>query len=166
MPATVPTTLFDVSVNASNELEIYPIQANSSMKIYTDIEMRDIDFKLHVIDKNNLMSANTMIKNTGGYSGSYNSSNKFISLLNPTPIKSLYISTNLPLSCVASSGSKSVLKKINISDSTLDTIMTNDDGVVSIATEGKFIDSILEFKLTDAYGNVINLGGVITGLST
>ena len=69
----------------------------------------------------------------------------------------MYISTDIPINSLSSSGRSDLLKKIMIKNS--DDIFTEDKEKHYVDVVGQHLISELGFKLVDLYGNVVSLEG-------
>ena len=149
-------------------LEIVPSQSNIHFHIYTDGDLRNkyqgVDvapnFGLNAsnnVNKSNLQSANALFNNTGTRAA-ITTTNKFATTITDfRPLKALYLTTNIPISSLSSSGKTNFLKRILVKDA--NDICTVDTHKHYVDVIGQQRVSSLSFKLVDLYDNVINLGG-------
>ena len=133
------------------------------MRVYTDYELKNqLNSNIFTqpaltIDLTNLQSANDVFTNrSNGVSPSYTPASAIACVVDYSTIKALYISTDIPINALSSSGRSDLLKKIMIKNS--DDIFTEQEKHY-VDVVGQHLISKLGFKLVDLYGNVINLEG-------
>jgi len=108
-------------------------------------------------NKSNLKSENALFNNTGTRVPITTSAPFITSITDFQTIKSLYITTNIPISSQSSSNQTNLLKQIMVTNA--NDIFTEDKEKHYVEVIGQHLVSSLSFKLVDLYGNVINLGG-------
>ena len=72
------------------------------------------------------------------------------------PIKSVYVTTDIPIASESSGGLTNLLKQIIVHPSNT-YLYTDDASKHGVACDGKSRMTELKFKLTDSYGNAIDL---------
>ena len=153
-----------VSYNASKQQISVSIQT-FSFQFLTDSELISPSLNPawngYTYDKNNLQSANGLIKNNENTSTIHDASNPLISYIDLQPIRNVYISSpNLGnFNTVGPNGKSGILKKVPVTadfnQMIIDQLMTTND----------FLDCskqtlrTIEFSLTDVNGNEIPLHG-------
>ena len=111
----------------------------------------------NVVNKSNLQSANALFNNTGTRAA-ITIANPFVTTITDfRPLKAVYLTTNIPISSVSSSGKSNVLKRVLVKDA--NDIYTVDTHKHYVDVIGQHRVSSLSFKLVDLYDNVINLEG-------
>ena len=162
-----------VTYNASKQ-QISISITTYSFKFLTDNELQTIDtldpayqWQGTAYDKNNLQSANDLIKHNYTTSSTYSSASPFVTYIDLQPIRNIYISSpNIGnFNTIGPRGQSSIIKKVpvtaNFNEVIFDQVMASND----------FLDCsrqtlrTLEFRLTDANGNEIPLHGSNWSLS-
>ena len=109
------------------------------------------------VSKSNLQSANALFNNTETRVA-ITTTNKFATTITDfRPLKALYLTTNIPISSLSSSGKTNFLKRMLVKDA--NDIYTVDTHKHYVDVIGQHRVSSLSFKLVDLYDNVINLEG-------
>ena len=157
-----------VTYNANKQQISVSITAYS-FKFLTDNELQSdtIAWQGTAYDKNNLQSANDLIKNNYSTSSTYNNASPFVTYIDLQPIRNIYISSpNIGnFNTIGPRGQSSIIKKVpvtaNFNEMIFDQVMATND----------FLDCskqtlrTLEFRLTDAQGNEVPLHGSNWSLS-
>lgn len=153
---------FTINYIASTGRLIFNVlETNFTYSVLTDDELKSITWKGKYYDRNNIKSCNDVLNNVIPQLCS--SANPFVSgFVNTINYSCLYLRSNLSsLDNIGVDGNSSnIIKKIPVNAS-YGSLMTNYDFNIYDYTRIKNRNSIslLEFQLTDAYGNVIDLHG-------
>ena len=151
-----------VTYNASKQQISVSITAYS-FKFLTDDELQSdtIAWQGTAYDKNNLQSANDLIKNSYSTSTTHNNAAPFVTYIDLQPIRNIYISSpNIGnFNTIGPRGQSSIIKKVpitaNFNEMIFDQVMATND----------FLDCsrqtlrTLEFRLIDVNGNEVPLHG-------
>ena len=151
-----------VSYNASKQ-QISVSMISFHFQFLTDSELQspNPEWNGASYDKNNLNSANGLIKNNGNTSTIHNVSNPLITYIDLQPIRNIYISSpNLGnFNTIGPNGKSGILKKVPVTadfnQMIIDQLMTTND---FLSCEKQTLRTI-EFSLTDVNGNEIPLHG-------
>jgi hypothetical protein len=155
-----------VTYNASKQTIIISID-DYDFKFLTDDELREVNWTGESYDKNNLQSANGVIKNTERTSVIHNAGNPFVSYIDLQPIRNVYIkSPNLGnYNTLGARGESDIIKKVPVTSDFNQMIFNN--SIVS----NDFLDCsrqtlrTLEFILTDSAGHEIPFHGSFVSFS-
>ena len=150
----------------TNRLTISCLNAASivSFKIYSDAQLAAGSTELTYItyDKNNIMSCNDLLRNYINITGSYSSGNPFVSgFLNLIGYSELYITSSTlgTFSTLNCFGNYNIIKKVQVSQSYGNNITSSAGSHYDHIKCGGQTLRKLSFKVNDAKGNNINLGG-------
>ena len=139
-----------------------------SFKFLTDNELQTIDtldpayqWQGTAYDKNNLQSANDLIKHNYTTSSTYSSASPFVTYIDLQPIRNIYISSpNIGnFNTIGARGESSIIKKVpvtaNFNEMIFDSTLVGNDYLDCSRQTLR----TLEFRLTDVSGNEIPLHG-------
>ena len=139
-----------------------------SFKFLTDNELQTIDtldpayqWQGTAYDKNNLQSANDLIKHNYTTSSTYSSASPFVTYIDLQPIRNIYISSpNIGnFNTIGARGESSIIKKVpvtaNFNEMIFDSTLVGNDYLDCSRQTLR----TLEFRLTDVNGNEIPLHG-------
>ena len=156
-----------VTYNASKQ-QISVSILNDSFKFLTDNELQTMDtldpayqWQGTAYDKNNLQSANDLIKHNYTTSSTYSSASPFVTYIDLQPIRNIYIaSPNIGnFNTIGPRGQSSIIKKVpvtaNFNEMIFDQVMATNDYLDCSRQTLR----TLEFRLTDVNGNEIPLHG-------
>ena len=156
-----------VTYNASKQQISVSILAYA-FKFLTDNELQTIDtldpayqWQGTAYDKNNLQSANDLIKHNYTTSSTYSSASPFVTYIDLQPIRNIYISSpNIGnFNTIGPRGQSSIIKKVpvtaNFNEVIFDSTLVGNDYLDCSRQTLR----TLEFRLTDVSGNEIPLHG-------
>ena len=148
----IPTVLYNAS---KQTISISILDYN--FQLLTDDELQTVNWTGAIYDKNNLKSANGLIKNNKRLSEFYNQENPMISYIDLQPIRNIYIkSANLGnYNTVGPRHESDIIKKVKVTADFNQMIFDN------TLVSNDFLDCskqtlrTIEFRLTDSAGNEV-----------
>ena len=141
---------------ATNKIVIFPTSATSVLKIFTDFELKHNPDPAPY-NRNNLQTANELMKNGENISPAYTSSSPFERAITDfQPIESIYVSFNsLPIESFSSCNRDSLLKRLVVSNN--DDLVSDDSTKHKVNVRGNHQLTNLSLQICDIHGNVIDL---------